>query len=211
METRDILTNKLKLKFAYTVETAFGKVRSMTDGEGKICLVERDYKGQVRNIDCGGGSPTTFTSTTRGWLKAVSYREGLKISLSYDTESGLLTSRNDSRGNAFSFKYDVYGRLSQVRKEKAALKDPFVLKLDLMLQVLYPDGKKVEWSSEITDVARSILEPTLNMGEANHGKSSLFLPLHSSLAFDSRSGVPNTNATLPSTSAKPTNVTFART
>ncbi|GAV01016.1 hypothetical protein RvY_11793-2 [Ramazzottius varieornatus] len=176
METRDILTNNLKFKFAYTVETAFGKVRSITDGEGKTCMVERDYKGQVKSIDCGGGWKTTFTNTMRGWLKEVTYGDGLQVTMAYDAENGLLTGRTDSRGNAFSYKYDSYGRLSQV---------------------VYPNGQRTEWSSETAKVAKRLLESSLHVQESDHGKVSLFSPLQYTLSLDSRSNVPHTNGTVP--------------
>ncbi|XP_059486301.1 teneurin-a isoform X2 [Neocloeon triangulifer] len=111
--TKDMTSGKIKYKFGYSKNTSFGKLSKVTDGAENKLQFLRDYSNVVGTIESTQDHKSDLMITGVGFLTKLTQEEGrAEIDLEYDSTTGLLTSKTDTKGNAFIYRYDGNGRLS---------------------------------------------------------------------------------------------------
>ena len=106
LRTLDAMTRDTVLAFAYD---AAGWLTSVTDADGEVTTIERS--GSVASAIVGpAGQRTELGYDANGYLNEVSNSAGERVLLA-TSESGLLQSMTDPRGDTFAFAYDSLGRL----------------------------------------------------------------------------------------------------
>ncbi|XP_065207120.1 teneurin-a isoform X2 [Planococcus citri] len=117
ISTKDLQTGKLYYNFVYSKNTSFGKLASVSDDSGNKVFFIREYSNVVSSIENSQDYKADLTISGSGLLVKFSEKGKSDISLSYDSNTGLLTSHtggdNVIKGGAlFLFKYNELGRLS---------------------------------------------------------------------------------------------------
>ncbi len=120
LETRDALTNGLRLRFGYD---ATGRLTSIVDGSGAVTRILRERDGRPTAIVAPGGARTTLAVSRNGDLATVTNPLGGAHELGYGP-GGLLRSMTDPGGGVTALQYDDRGRLTRAI-------DPDGVRLDL--------------------------------------------------------------------------------
>lgn len=109
--TRNIMTGKEKYTFLYNVNTSYGKLSTITDASGNRISFLRDYNNVETTIENAHGLKCRVKTTQHGLLETFESADGMKTMFTYSGSAGLLTSRIDSAGQTFVYKYDAHGRV----------------------------------------------------------------------------------------------------
>ncbi|KAG8200277.1 hypothetical protein JTE90_021927 [Oedothorax gibbosus] len=109
--TKNILTGKTMYLFSYNVNTALGKLSTVTDEAGNKIYILRDYSNQVNTIENTQGGKCQLEMSRMQMLQGFTTPDKFKTSFEYQGSTGLLRSKLDSSRKAFVFNYDNYGRL----------------------------------------------------------------------------------------------------
>ncbi|XP_063223573.1 teneurin-a [Bacillus rossius redtenbacheri] len=116
--TKDLTSGKTRYSFLYSKNTSFGKLSTVTDSSGNKILFLRDYSNVVSTIENTQDHKSDLKISGVGSLVKFSEKGKTEIELDYDSSSGLLTSRSDSRGGGggetFMYHYGDSGRLTGV-------------------------------------------------------------------------------------------------
>lgn len=142
ISTKDLQTGKLYYNFVYSKNTSFGKLASVSDDSGNKIFFIREYSNVVSSIENSQDYKAELTISGSGLLVKFSEKGKSDISLSYDTNTGLLLSHTGGDnvikvrasshhflmsyancekytkffsfqgGSSFVFKYNKLGRLS---------------------------------------------------------------------------------------------------
>lgn len=111
INTRNILTGNEKYKFSYNVNTSYGKLSTITDASGNKIAFLRDYNNIENTIENAHGLKCRVKMTQHGLLEEFEAADRMKTIFTYSGSTGLLTSRIDSAGQTFIYKYDTHGRV----------------------------------------------------------------------------------------------------
>ncbi|XP_068081732.1 teneurin-a [Anabrus simplex] len=116
--TKDLTSSKTRYSFLYSKNTSFGKLSTVTDSSGNKILFLRDYSNVVSTIENTQDHKSDLKISGVGFLVKFSEKGKTEIELEYDSTSGLLTSRSDSRGGGggetYMYRYEANGRLTDV-------------------------------------------------------------------------------------------------
>ncbi|WP_367156177.1 PKD domain-containing protein [Methylomonas sp. HYX-M1] len=107
LETKDTLTGKTLLTFAYD---ASGLLSKITDLDNHVISIERDSVGKPTAIVSAFGQRTSLSLDNNGYLNAVTNPMDERYKASY-TADGLLTTLENPRQYASTMSYDVSGKL----------------------------------------------------------------------------------------------------
>ncbi|OQR79684.1 teneurin-3-like [Tropilaelaps mercedesae] len=112
--TRNIVTGQIKYTFTYNVNTANGKLSSVTDTAGNKVFILRDTSHQAKSIENSqGGKCLLEIGSRHSMLLSFATADGHKTSFEYHgSNTGLLKSKSDSSGRSVLYSYDHYGRLT---------------------------------------------------------------------------------------------------
>jgi RHS repeat-associated protein len=114
LRTLNATTGAVRYQFGYT---GAGQLVSVTDGDGRVTMVERDASGDPKAIVAPEGQRTTLAVDTNGCLASISNPVGEAHRMEY-TIDGLLTTFTDPNTNSSTLSYDQLGRL--VKDQNAA-------------------------------------------------------------------------------------------
>ena len=104
--TRDLTSGKVRYSFLYSKNTSFGKLSTVTDGSGNKLLFLRDYSNVVSTIESTQDHKSDLRISGVGFLTKLQQEKGRsEIELDYDSITGLLTSKSDTKGNTFIYRY----------------------------------------------------------------------------------------------------------
>ncbi|XP_023702268.1 teneurin-a isoform X2 [Cryptotermes secundus] len=116
--TRDLTSGKTRYSFLYSKNTSFGKLSTVTDSSGNKILFLRDYSNVVSTIENTQDHKSDLKISGVGFLVKFSEKGTSDIELDYDSTTGLLISRADSRGGGggetYMYRYGEAGRLESV-------------------------------------------------------------------------------------------------
>ncbi|XP_022650380.1 teneurin-m-like isoform X4 [Varroa destructor] len=112
--TRNIVTGQTKYTFTYNVNTANGKLSSVTDASGNKVFILRDTSHQAKSIENSqGGKCVLDIGSRHSMLLSFATADGHKTSFEYHgSNTALLKSKSDSSGRSVLYSYDHYGRLT---------------------------------------------------------------------------------------------------
>ena len=110
LSTRDGLLGVTRYTFGYD---SGGRLRTITDMDGRVTTIEHDAQGAPTRIVGPYGHETTFTVDMSGYLRTATNPAGETFSMTYHGSSGLLATFADPKGQAHGFQYDARGRLVQ--------------------------------------------------------------------------------------------------
>lgn len=96
--TKDLTSGKTRYSFLYSKNTSFGKLSTVADASGNKILFRRDYSNVVSTIENTQDHKSDLKISGVGFLVKFSEKGESEIELEYDSATGLLTSRADSRG-----------------------------------------------------------------------------------------------------------------
>lgn len=103
--TSDLTSGKVKYKFVYSKNTSFGKLSEVTDGSGNKLMFRRDYSNLVSSIETTQNHKTDLRITGIGFLTKLLQEGGrTEVDLEYDSSTGLLISKTDTKGNTYIFR-----------------------------------------------------------------------------------------------------------
>ncbi|XP_057340739.1 teneurin-a isoform X2 [Microplitis mediator] len=111
--TKDLTTGTTRYAFLYSKNTSFGKLSTVTDSAGNKITFLRDYSGVVSSIENTQDHKSELKISGIGFLVKLSETGRSEISLDYDSETGLLTSRCGG-GETYIYNYDTLGRVSNI-------------------------------------------------------------------------------------------------
>jgi hypothetical protein len=104
--TRDLTSGKVRYSFLYSKNTSFGKLSTVTDGSGNKLLFLRDYSNVVSTIETTQDHKSDLRISGVGFLTKLQQEKARsEIELDYDSVTGLLTSKSDTKGNTFIYRY----------------------------------------------------------------------------------------------------------
>jgi RHS repeat-associated protein len=110
MRTIDALTQTPLYTFAYN---GAGLVSSVTDREGKVTQLERDFAGKLKAIVAATGQRTTLTADPLGQLTGITTAStGETRQFTYGS-GGLMATMKTPRGHTYRFQYNSKGRLTK--------------------------------------------------------------------------------------------------
>jgi len=107
LETKDTLTGKTLLTFAYD---ASGLLSKITDLDNHVITIERDSVGKPTAIVSAFGQRTSLSLDNNGYLNTVTNPMDESYKASY-TADGLLTTFENPRQYASTMSYDASGKL----------------------------------------------------------------------------------------------------
>ncbi|KAF4518759.1 hypothetical protein B566_EDAN006163 [Ephemera danica] len=103
--TRDLTSGKVRYSFLYSKNTSFGKLSTVTDGSGNKLMFLRDYSNIVSTIETTQDHKSDLKISGVGFLTKLIHEKGrAEIDLDYDSITGLLTSKSDTKGNTFIYR-----------------------------------------------------------------------------------------------------------
>lgn len=92
--TKDLTSGKTRYAFLYSKNTSFGRLSTVTDSAGNKIQFLRDYSSAVSSIENTQDYKTELKISGVGFLEKLSEKGREEITLNYDSETGLLTSRS---------------------------------------------------------------------------------------------------------------------
>ncbi|XP_063784297.1 teneurin-2 isoform X7 [Pseudophryne corroboree] len=111
--TQSLVTGEYLYNFTYSADN---DVIEVIDNSGNSLKIRRDSNGTPRHLLMPDNQIITLTLTTSGGLKLVS-TQSLELSLmTYDGNTGLLTTKSDETGWTMFYDYDNEGRLTNVTR-----------------------------------------------------------------------------------------------
>lgn len=114
VSTHSLETGAKLLSFIYSKNTAFGRLTVMLDALGNKISLQRDYTNRVQSIENTHGQKHALRLSRMGYLEVFNQDERNAISLSYEENSGLVTSKTHTNGDFFVYEFDSFGRLGRV-------------------------------------------------------------------------------------------------
>ncbi|XP_011500847.1 PREDICTED: teneurin-a isoform X2 [Ceratosolen solmsi marchali] len=133
--TKDLTSGKTRYSFLYSKNTSFGKLSTVTDSAGNKIQFLRDYSNAVSSIENTQDHKSELKISGVGFLERLSEKGRAEITLGYDSDTGLLTSRSGGR-ETYIYNYDDLGRVTDV---------------------ILPTGEKVKLTSDLsTDEGLSV-------------------------------------------------------
>lgn len=111
--TKDLTTGTTRYSFLYSKNTSFGKLSTVTDSAGNKITFLRDYSGVVSSIENTQDHKSELKISGIGFLVKLTETGRSEISLDYDSETGLLTSRCGG-GETYVYNYDTLGRVANI-------------------------------------------------------------------------------------------------
>ncbi|KAM9312735.1 teneurin-2 isoform 3-T3 [Gastrophryne carolinensis] len=109
--TQSLITGEYLYNFTYSADN---DVIEIIDNSGNSLKIRRDSNGMPRHFLMPDNQIITLTLGTNGGLKTVS-THNLELSLlTYDGNTGLLTTKSDETGWTMFYNYDNEGRLTNV-------------------------------------------------------------------------------------------------
>ncbi|XP_012884111.1 PREDICTED: teneurin-2 isoform X3 [Dipodomys ordii] len=111
--TMSLVTGEYLYNFTYSPDN---HVTELVDNNGNSLKIRRDSSGSPRHLLMPDNQIVTLTVGTHGGLKAVS-TQNLELGLmTYDGNTGLLTTKSDETGWTTFYDYDHEGRLTNVTR-----------------------------------------------------------------------------------------------
>ncbi|XP_042526154.1 teneurin-2 isoform X4 [Dipodomys spectabilis] len=111
--TMSLVTGEYLYNFTYSPDN---HVAELVDNNGNSLKIRRDSSGTPRHLLMPDNQIVTLTVGTHGSLKAVS-TQNLELGLmTYDGNTGLLTTKSDETGWTTFYDYDHEGRLTNVTR-----------------------------------------------------------------------------------------------
>ncbi|XP_069850070.1 teneurin-2 isoform X2 [Dipodomys merriami] len=111
--TMSLVTGEYLYNFTYSPDN---HVTELVDNNGNSLKIRRDSSGTPRHLLMPDNQIVTLTVGTHGGLKAVS-TQNLELGLmTYDGNTGLLTTKSDETGWTTFYDYDHEGRLTNVTR-----------------------------------------------------------------------------------------------
>ena len=92
--TKDLTSGKTRYSFLYSKNTSFGKLSTVTDSAGNKIQFLRDYSNAVSSIENTQDHKSDLKISGVGFLEKLSEKGRAEITLGYDSDTGLLTSRS---------------------------------------------------------------------------------------------------------------------
>jgi hypothetical protein len=92
--TKDLTSGKTRYSFLYSKNTSFGKLSTVTDSAGNKIQFLRDYSNAVSSIENTQDHKSELKISGVGFLERLSEKGRAEITLGYDSDTGLLTSRS---------------------------------------------------------------------------------------------------------------------
>ncbi|XP_023248034.1 teneurin-a [Copidosoma floridanum] len=127
--TKDLTSGKTRYSFLYSKNTSFGKLSTVTDSAGNKIQFLRDYSNAVSSIENTQDQKSELKISGVGFLERLSEKGRAEITLGYDSDTGLLTSRSGGR-ETYVYNYDDLGRVTDV---------------------ILPTGEKIKLTSDLTN------------------------------------------------------------
>jgi RHS repeat-associated protein len=118
LQTIDGLNGAQRYTFAYD---SSGRLRSITDRNGNVTVVERDGNGNSTAVISPFGQRTELGTNTIGYLSRITNPAGESVLISY-TQEGWLSTFTNPRGFVSNYSYDLSGRLIAVTDPTGATK-----------------------------------------------------------------------------------------
>lgn len=112
--TKNIITDQYKYNFTYNVNSYYGKLVKVTDSGGHQLVITRDYTTQATEILPPGGPKCKLNMDNMGQLQRFVAGDNSTTSFAYFSNTGLLETKETSRGLTFLYEYDENGRLASV-------------------------------------------------------------------------------------------------
>ncbi|XP_073476803.1 teneurin-2 isoform X4 [Aquarana catesbeiana] len=111
--TQSLVTGEYLYNFTYSADN---DVIEVIDNSGNSLKIRRDSNGTPRHLLMPDNQIITLTLATNGGLKMVS-TQNLELSLmTYDGNTGMLTTKSDETGWTMFYDYDNEGRLTNVTR-----------------------------------------------------------------------------------------------
>ncbi|XP_016839726.1 teneurin-a isoform X5 [Nasonia vitripennis] len=126
--TKDLTSGKTRYSFLYSKNTSFGKLSTVTDSAGNKIQFLRDYSNAVSSIENTQDHKSELKISGVGFLEKLSEKGRAEITLGYDSDTGLLTSRSGGL-ETYIYTYDDLGRVTDV---------------------ILPTGEKVKLTSDLS-------------------------------------------------------------
>ncbi|XP_049862885.1 teneurin-a isoform X3 [Schistocerca gregaria] len=188
--TKDLTSGKTRYSFLYSKNTSFGKLSTVTDSSGNKILFLRDYSNVVSTIENTQDHKSDLKISGVGFLVKFLEKGKTEIDLEYDSTTGLLTSRSDSRGGGggetYMYHYESNGRLTDVIL-------PTGETVNLASRLTAEDGLTVEISSLMQSLsAGDLVQPqhsvTLRMEDRGAKRLTVLEGVSTSEAVSFRNG-----------------------
>lgn len=103
MATKDLTSGKTRYSFLYSKNTSFGKLSTVTDSAGNKIQFLRDYSNVVSSIENTQDHKSELKISGVGFLERLSEKGRAEITLGYDSDTGLLTSRSGVSRVVYAF------------------------------------------------------------------------------------------------------------
>ena len=113
VSTKNIVTGQYVYNFTYNVNSYYAKLQKITDAGGNTLVLKRDYK-KLKELLPPGGQKCKFTLDSMEQLQVFTDSDNSTTKFTYGGNTGLLESKETSRGQTFMYDFDVNGRLTKV-------------------------------------------------------------------------------------------------
>lgn len=115
ISTRHIITEQYVYNFTYDVPSYYGKLIRVTDGDGHVLRVTRDYMTQAKEVITPYGQHCKITIDNLGQLESFTMADDNgSVKFTYLGSTGLLESKETSGNSAYIYEYDDNGRVAGV-------------------------------------------------------------------------------------------------
>lgn len=121
LRTYSTLTGAVLYEFAYTEA---GQLESVTDGDGKTTIIQRDGEGNPTGIVSPFGQLTGLSLDVNGFVKILTNPADEKVQID-SSPGGLIEKWTDPRGRISSYEYDSQGLLFR-QSDNAGFEQSFV-------------------------------------------------------------------------------------
>src|SRR6218665_3341603 len=112
--TKSLVTDRYAYNFTYNVNSYYAKLLKVVDGNGSMIVIRRDYKLLAKEMLFLNRRICRFTMDNMGQLQTFVAADNFTATFSYIGNSGLIESKQTSRGHLFLYEYDGHGRLEAV-------------------------------------------------------------------------------------------------
>ncbi|KAL7300753.1 hypothetical protein TKK_0006730 [Trichogramma kaykai] len=151
--TKDLTSGKTRYSFLYSKNTSFGKLSTVTDSAGNKIQFLRDYSNAVSSIENTQDHKSDLKISGVGFLEKLTEKGRAEITLGYDSDTGLLTSRSGGR-ETYIYNYDSIGRVTDV---------------------ILPTGEKVKLNSDLATDEGLNVKVAAPLSSLKQGDSQRFM------------------------------------
>ncbi|XP_058794630.1 teneurin-a isoform X3 [Phymastichus coffea] len=151
--TKDLTSGKTRYSFLYSKNMSLGKLSTVTDATGNKIQFLRDYSNAVSSIENTQDHKWELKISGVGFLERLSEKGRADVTLGYDIDTGLLTSRSGGR-ETYIYNYDDLGRVTDA---------------------ILPTGEKVKLTSDLTNDEGLLVKVAAPLQALKRGDTQRFM------------------------------------